>query len=100
MPVKVEGGRIETVLIEQPGPIAYIESTTLSKILDEDANRCITMHTDEQSSQTRRIIRSIAKTHVGPTDEVVKHRIKSTTPFNVCGATYQCTFLLPNGWGI
>src|SRR5207248_365790 len=32
MPVKVEGGRIETAQIEQEGPIAFIESTTLTKV--------------------------------------------------------------------
>jgi hypothetical protein len=61
MPMKVEGGRIETVSIEQEGPIAYIESTTLSQIFDEDANRCVILHTDEQKSQTEQIIKSIAK---------------------------------------
>src|SRR5262245_43066011 len=60
MPMKVEGGRIETVRIEQAGPIAYIESTTLSKVFDEDANRCLLLHTDERPEQTRRIVRRLA----------------------------------------
>jgi hypothetical protein len=60
MPVKVDGGRIETVRIEQDGPIAYVESTTLTKIFDEDANRCLMLHTDEQPAQTRRIVRTLA----------------------------------------
>jgi hypothetical protein len=45
LPMKVDG-RQETVLIEQDGPIAYIESTTLSKLFNEDANRCILLATD------------------------------------------------------
>jgi hypothetical protein len=41
MPEKGEDGAIVTRHIEQKGPVAYIESTTLHKIFDEDANRCI-----------------------------------------------------------
>jgi hypothetical protein len=67
MPVKVEGGPIETVQIEQDGPIAYIESTTLTKVFDEDANRCIMLHTDEQPEQTRRIIRKLSAAYRGAT---------------------------------
>jgi hypothetical protein len=60
MPMKVEGGRIETVQIEQDGPIAYVESTTLAKVFDEDANRCLLLHTDERPEQTKRIVRQLA----------------------------------------
>jgi hypothetical protein len=74
MPTKVAGGQIETVLIEQEGPIAFIESTTLAKIFEEDANRCITMHTDEQSAQTRRIIRQIAKGYGGTLNLAITER--------------------------
>ena len=65
MPVKGEGGRIETQFIEQEGPIAFVESTTLSKVFDEDANRCILVHTDEQERQTTRIINSLAAAYCG-----------------------------------
>jgi hypothetical protein len=60
MPVK-EAGQIETRLIEQEGPIAFVKSTTLTKVFDEDANRCITLHTDERPAQTKRIITQSAK---------------------------------------
>jgi hypothetical protein len=63
MPMKVDGGVIETVLIEQDGPIAYVESTTLAKIFDEDANRCLMLHTDERPDQTKRIIRQLASAY-------------------------------------
>jgi hypothetical protein len=63
MPMKVEGGRIETVRIEQEGPVAYIESTTLARIFDEDANRCLLLHTDERPEQTRRIVRQLAASY-------------------------------------
>jgi hypothetical protein len=61
MPMKVEGGGIETVLIEQDGPIAFIESTTLTHVFDEDANRCLTLYTDERQEQTRKIITKLAE---------------------------------------
>ncbi|HEY2787427.1 MAG TPA: hypothetical protein VGJ05_20900 [Fimbriiglobus sp.] len=63
MPVKVEGGRIETQTIEQEGPIAFIESTTLTTIFEEDANRCLLLGTDEREDQTRRIVTQLAGSH-------------------------------------
>ncbi|QDU95190.1 hypothetical protein [Lignipirellula cremea] len=63
IPMKIDG-RMETKLIEQDGPIAYIESTTLKKIFDEDANRCLMLNTDERPEQTRRIVATMAKRYV------------------------------------
>ena len=60
MPVKV-GNEIVTVLIEQQGPIAYVESTTATRIFEEDASRCILLSTDERSAQTKTILRQIAR---------------------------------------
>ncbi len=60
MPMKIEGGRIETVKIEQDGPISYVETTTLTKILDEDSNRSLLLNTDERPKQTRRIVERLA----------------------------------------
>jgi hypothetical protein len=59
MPVKL-GGEIKTVMIEQPGPIAFIESTTAARIFEEDANRCILLSTDERRGQTKTILRRLA----------------------------------------
>lgn len=64
MPVK-QGGEIQTVSIEQDGPIAYSETTTLGQIFDEDANRCLLLNTDEQQTQTRRIIDKLAEGYGG-----------------------------------
>lgn len=50
-----QNGEFVTVEIDQPGPIAYVESTTSQSILDEDQNRCIVLDTDERPEQTRRI---------------------------------------------
>ncbi len=67
MPVK-QGGGIVTIAIDQPGPIAYIESTTLQNIFDEDRNRCLILATDETQPQTRRIIDTIAARKSGAVD--------------------------------
>jgi hypothetical protein len=56
IPTKVEG-EIVTVRLEQEGPIAFVESTTLSRVFEEDANRCIMLSTDERHSQTVRVMR-------------------------------------------
>ena len=59
MPVKL-GGEIKTVMIEQPGPIAFVESTTAARIFEEDANRCILLSTDERRRQTTTILHRLA----------------------------------------
>lgn len=67
MPVKI-GGAIETVLIEQEGPIAFTESSTQSRIFGEDANRCLNLTSDERQEQTRRILRAAASEAFAPND--------------------------------
>jgi hypothetical protein len=80
MPMKVEGGLIETVCIEQDGPIAFVESTTLSKIFDEDANRCVVLQTDERDEQTKLVYKAVAARYGGGFDPqeieaiIQKHR--------------------------
>ncbi|VTR95139.1 Marine sediment metagenome DNA, contig: S01H1_S12690 (Fragment) OS=marine sediment metagenome GN=S01H1_43143 PE=4 SV=1 [Gemmata massiliana] len=59
VPLK-DGDRIATRAIEQDGPIAYSESTTLSEVFAEDANRCLLLNTDETEQQTKRILRATA----------------------------------------
>ncbi len=59
MPAKVNG-EIQTVTIEQEGPIAFVESTTSARVFEEDANRCVMLSTDERRSQTRTILRRLA----------------------------------------
>lgn len=65
MPIK-RGGQIVTILIEQPGPIAYVESTTHQTIFNEDRNRCLFMTTDETSEQTKRILEAMAEASTTP----------------------------------
>jgi hypothetical protein len=64
VPMK-DGGRIVTQRIEQAGPIAYIETTTLAKIFDEDANRCLLLSADERQQQTAHIVRRLAAGYSG-----------------------------------
>jgi hypothetical protein len=59
MPVKI-GNVLETKLIRQDGPVAYVETTSLDSIFAEDENRCLSLYTDERKEQTRRIIDRIA----------------------------------------
>lgn len=76
MPQKV-GGKIVTDVIEQEGPIAYIETTTLTEIFDEDLNRCLLLHADEREQQTKNIVGRLANGYSGtirPNVEAIIHR--------------------------
>lgn len=64
VPMK-ESGRIVTQRIEQPGPIAYVETTTLTKIFDEDVNRCLLLSADERKQQTAHIVNRLADGYIG-----------------------------------
>jgi len=52
-------GTPKTKIINQNGPIVYLESTTSTKIHDEDATRLLPLITDESANQTETIVRSI-----------------------------------------
>jgi hypothetical protein len=60
------GNRLQTVLVEQYGPIAYSETTTRMDVFDEDMNRCLALSTDESPEQTRRIMRELARRAMNP----------------------------------
>ena len=64
LPMKT-GERMETVLIEQAGPIAFVESTTLGEVFAEDENRALPLYTDERPEQTRRILSAMACAYAG-----------------------------------
>jgi hypothetical protein len=51
---------IQTVAVDQEGPIAYVQSTTVGTVFEEDANRCLLLTTDERPEQTRKIIGRLA----------------------------------------
>jgi hypothetical protein len=75
MPVKGPGGVIKTELIVLEGPIAFVESTTLHEVFEEDANRCLLLATDETPEQTRRVIEAIARDAAGKGDPHVKRLV-------------------------
>jgi energy-coupling factor transporter ATP-binding protein EcfA2 len=54
--VKGPDGKPKTALIYQPGPIAYLESSTAANIHDEDSTRLLPLATDESATQTKRIV--------------------------------------------
>jgi hypothetical protein len=62
--VKSANGTLVTKLIEQDGPIAYIETTSLGKVFEEDANRVLTTFTDERPEQTERVVMTLADRYV------------------------------------
>ncbi len=51
-----KGKKPKTEMIEQAGPISYLESSTAANIHDEDSTRLLPLVTDESANQTRRII--------------------------------------------
>ena len=58
-------GQLVTIHIELEGPISYVETTTNAKVFDEDANRCLTLFTDERPGQTERIVKTLAAKYRG-----------------------------------
>jgi len=78
MPVKV-GIELQTVTIEQEGPIAYVESTTMSKVFGEDENRCISLFTDERNEQTRRVMERLARGYAGVGIDIDNNANRVTT---------------------
>lgn len=63
--MKNEAGVLESRLIRQKGPIAFVESTTLTEVFEEDQNRCLLLRTDERQEQTRRVLEAAAATFAG-----------------------------------
>jgi len=49
-------GRMTTEVVIQEGPVAFCESTTKSKLLDEDASRRLILNSDDSEEQTRLVI--------------------------------------------
>jgi hypothetical protein len=56
---------VETQLIEQEGPIAFVESTTLGEVFAEDENRALPLYTDERPEQTQRILTALGQQYAG-----------------------------------
>src|SRR5262249_13434341 len=67
-----------TDIVEQDGPVAFVESTTLKpdQIFGEDLNRCLCLATDEGPEQTRRILDRTAKLFSGKLTAVDRENIR------------------------
>ena len=92
-----EGGKLRTELVQQDGPIAYVESTTKTSIFEEDANRCILLNTDERPEQTKRIMDATAAVFSGRVAAdaqsiIERHHAlqRLLQPFQVTGLLQTC----------
>lgn len=66
VPLRVgEGGVFGTVHIHQEGPIAYLETTTVEQVFEEDATRMLSLTTDESPFQTVAVMRMQAREGAG-----------------------------------
>ncbi len=68
-----EGYVTETIC--QDGPIAYVESTTLTQIFAEDANRMLMLNTDEHVRQTQRVIDQLGETYSNLNGRTERERV-------------------------
>lgn len=64
-----------TEVIEQEGPIAYTESTTLTQCFAEDSNRMLILNTDEHTQQTQLVIEQLGKTYSNGNAKAEKDRV-------------------------
>jgi hypothetical protein len=69
-----KGKKPKTEMIEQSGPISYLESSTAANIYDEDSTRLLPLVTDESANQTRRIIETQRREAKGQTISEVKRQ--------------------------
>lgn len=59
VPRRTETGEIITDIVTQPGPIAFLETTTVLKMFEEDASRLIPLFVDTSEEQTAEIVKHI-----------------------------------------
>ncbi|MFX0198517.1 MAG: hypothetical protein ACFFCW_20550 [Candidatus Hodarchaeota archaeon] len=78
--IKVRG-QLTSKIIEQPGPIAYVESTTATAIHDEDATRLLPLVTDESAEQTQMVMEMQKQEAKGTRIDVAKQQ-KTTQEHN------------------
>jgi len=71
--IKVRG-QLTSKIIEQPGPIAYVESTTATAIHDEDATRLLPLVTDESAEQTQMVMEMQKQEAKGTRTDVAKQQ--------------------------
>ncbi len=77
IPEKDKKGRHLTVYKESPGPISYVESTTLgtTEIFDEDKTRMLFLCADESEQQSRNILKRQADDALNPSGDDTERNI-------------------------
>ncbi len=60
-----QGDHFVTDEVTRFGPISFLETTTLTRIFDEDQTRCLLLAADEQATQTREVLRHQAERAAG-----------------------------------
>lgn len=63
--VKTSEG-MATQVVVQEGPIAFCESTTKARLLDEDASRLLLLNSDDSAEQTARVVSKMFKAEARP----------------------------------
>jgi phage/plasmid primase-like uncharacterized protein len=59
VPVKA-GDKIETVTIEKNGPVAFVVTTTATKLNPENETRMLSLEVDVSEDQTKKVLRQVA----------------------------------------
>ncbi len=52
-------GQMTTEVVIQEGPVAFCESTTKTRLLDEDASRMLILNSDDSEEQNRRVVKKV-----------------------------------------
>jgi hypothetical protein len=94
MPVKL-GAEIVTRLIEQEGPIAFVESTTLGEVFSEDESRALPLYTDETLNQTGLIIASVARDAAGQGPSAAERELVQDIHHTAQRMLQRCDVLIP-----
>jgi len=70
-------GKHATRTVHQPGPISFIESTTLglSQLFDEDRNRMLILQANESQQQTADVLSQIAMAAANPVNDGLKSQV-------------------------
>lgn len=93
VPMKVDGV-IETVPIEKKGPVAFIVTTTRSKLDPENETRMLSLEVDDSEDQTRAVIAKVAEV-VGLNNAASKMNVEPWRDFQRWLAAGKCDVTVP-----
>jgi DNA-binding HxlR family transcriptional regulator len=93
------GYGVRTRRIHQPGPVAYVESTTRARIFDEDQTRMLILQTDESETQTRLVVTRLFREAIElPRQEKRKSIVRKHWAYQrMLG---QCRVIIPEALGV